>query len=233
MYPHEQQPQSQSSRSSFSDKGIDSQDSGDDMVPAFGLTGAESKAGSIRSDGKRELKENDCYDKLAYCWPRWKKWSYLAAIACVQVSMNFNTSVFPNAVKPLSEAFNIGEQEARTGQMIYLITYSIGCELWAPWSEEFGRWPILQLSMFLINIWQIPAALAPNWGTIVVARGLVSSLRLECALCHANIVCRVESRPLAVVSPWVLSPISTKPKTNSFLWHLLSYHPVLEQVSEE
>ncbi|PYH62003.1 MFS general substrate transporter [Aspergillus niger CBS 101883] len=157
MYPHEQQPQSQSSRSSFSDKGIDSQDSGDDMVPAFGLTGAESKAGSIRSDGKRELKENDCYDKLAYCWPRWKKWSYLAAIACVQ---------------PLSEAFNIGEQEVRTGQMIYLITYSIGCELWAPWSEEFGRWPILQLSMFLINIWQIPAALAPNWGTIVVARGL-------------------------------------------------------------
>ncbi|GKZ33983.1 hypothetical protein AbraIFM66950_004114 [Aspergillus brasiliensis] len=173
MYPHEERPQIQSSRSSFSDKGKESQDSGDGMVPAFGLTGAaEKEAGSIRSDGRRELKESDCYDKLAYCWPRWKKWSYLAAIACVQISMNFNTSVFPNAVKPLSEAFNIGEQEARTGQMIYLITYSIGCELWAPWSEEFGRWPILQLSMFLINIWQIPAALAPNWGTIVVARGL-------------------------------------------------------------
>ncbi|KAL4975529.1 hypothetical protein BDW66DRAFT_160334 [Aspergillus desertorum] len=66
--------------------------------------------------------------------------------------MNFNTSVFPNAVKPLSEAFNISEQHARTAQM----------------AEEFCRWPILQLSMFLINIWQIPCALAPNWGTIVV-----------------------------------------------------------------
>ncbi|KAJ5901549.1 sugar transporter [Penicillium taxi] len=126
----------------------------------------------IPSSQPRELKEHECYDKLGYCWPRWKKWTYLMAVACVQVSMNFNTSVYPNAVTPLSKAFNIGAQEARTGQMIYLITYSIGCELWAPWSEEFGRWPILQLSMFLINIWQIPCALAPNWGTIVVARGL-------------------------------------------------------------
>lgn len=130
------------------------------------------KEESVRSDGKRELKEQDCYEILGYSWPRWKKWSYLAAVAFVQVSMNFNTSVFPNAVKPLSKAFEIGQQEARTGQMIYLVLYSIGCELWAPWSEEFGRWPILQLSMFLINIWQIPCALAPNWGTIVVCRGL-------------------------------------------------------------
>lgn len=123
---------------------------------------------------KRELKESECYDKLAYSWPRWKKWSYLCAVAFVQVSMNFNTSVYPSAVKQLASHFAISEQHARTGQMIYLVTYSVGCELWAPWSEEFGRWPILQLSMFLINIWQIPAALAPNWGTLVVARGLVS-----------------------------------------------------------
>lgn len=128
----------------------------------------------VQSGGKRELKEHECYDKLAYCWPTWKKWAYLSAVAFVQVSMNFNTSVFPNAVKPLSSAFQIGQQEARTAQMIYLVTYSVGCELWAPWSEEFGRWPILQLSMFLINIWQIPCGVAPNWGTIVVCRGLVS-----------------------------------------------------------
>lgn len=137
---------------------------------------SEKSAGEPEVPEKRELKESECYDKLGYCWPRWKKWSYLAAVACVQVSMNFNTSVYPNAVKPLASYWHIGEQEARTGQMIYLVTYSIGCELWAPWSEEFGRWPILQLSMFLINIWQIPAALAPNWGTIVVARGLVGLL---------------------------------------------------------
>jgi len=56
--------------------------------------------------------------------------------------------------------------------MIFLVSYAFGCELWAPWSEELGRWPILQLSLFFVNIWQIPCALAPNFGTIVVFRFL-------------------------------------------------------------
>ncbi|KAI1335885.1 major facilitator superfamily domain-containing protein [Xylariaceae sp. FL0016] len=125
-----------------------------------------------RPDGKRELREDECYDILAYSWPAWKKYGFLSVIAGIQISMNFNTSVFPNAVKPLAAHFGVSEQAARVGQMVYLVLYSFGCELWAPWSEEFGRWPILQLSMFLINVWQVPAGLAPNFGTLIVARGL-------------------------------------------------------------
>ena len=56
--------------------------------------------------------------------------------------------------------------------MIFLVFYAFGCELWAPWSEEIGRKPILQLSLALVNIWQIPVALAPNFGTIIVGRAL-------------------------------------------------------------
>ncbi|TIA27288.1 general substrate transporter, partial [Aureobasidium pullulans] len=134
--------------------------------------GEQNEKAPVDAQGRRELRETDCPEILAYAWPTWKKWMYLSAIAGIQISMNYNTSVFPSAVTPLSEAFGIGQQEARTGQMIYLVLYSFGCELWAPWSEEFGRWPILQLSMFLINIWQIPCALAPNWGTILVCRAL-------------------------------------------------------------
>jgi predicted MFS family arabinose efflux permease len=80
----------------------------------------------------------------------------------------------PSAVNPIAEHFGISTQKARIGQMIYLVAYSFGCELWAPWSEEFGRWPILQLSMLLINVWQIPNMFAKNFGTIVVGRALVS-----------------------------------------------------------
>jgi hypothetical protein len=127
-----------------------------------------------RTDGKRELKEKECWDKLAYSWPRWKKAMYLASIAGIQISMNFNTSVFPSAVNPIADHFGISTQKARIGQMIYLVAYSFGCELWAPWSEEFGRWPILQLSMLLINLWQIPNMFAKNFGTVVVGRALVS-----------------------------------------------------------
>lgn len=128
--------------------------------------------GKPREDGKRELTDNDCYEKLGFCFPWYKKWAILSVIFTVQMSMNFNTSVYPNAVKPLAEHFHVSEQAARVGQMIFLVTYAFGCELWAPWSEEFGRWPIMQLSLFLVNIWQIPCALAPNFGTIIVCRAL-------------------------------------------------------------
>lgn len=65
--------------------------------------------------------------------------------------MNLNASLYANAVPLLSDEFHISEQAARVGQAVFLISYAFGCELWAPWSEEFGRWPILQLSLFLVN----------------------------------------------------------------------------------
>jgi MFS family permease len=86
--------------------------------------------------------------------------------------MNFNTSLYSNAIPGIAEEFNVSAQAARCGAMIFLVFYAFGCELWAPWSEEFGRWPILQLSMLLVNIWQIPVALAPNFATILVGRAL-------------------------------------------------------------
>jgi MFS family permease len=133
----------------------------------------DEKHKSDRADGKVELFDTDCYDKLGFHYSTFKKWSILSVIFVVQSSMNFNASVYANAVNDISEAFGVGKQAARTGQAVMLITYAFGCELWAPWSEELGRWPILQLSLFLVNIWQIPCALAPNFGTIIVGRALI------------------------------------------------------------
>ncbi|SPC67997.1 related to multidrug resistant protein [Ustilago sp. UG-2017b] len=100
------------------------------------------------------------------------KIAILCVIFAVQVSMNFNTSVYPNAVVGAAEKYRVSEPAARVGQMIFLVAYAFGCEFWAPWSEEIGRWPVLQLSLFLVNIWQILAALAPNYGSLIVARFL-------------------------------------------------------------
>jgi len=144
----------------------------------------KEKAGA-RADGKRELTEDDAYDLLAYNWPSWKKGMYLCSVATIQIAMNFNTSVYPNLITPLTEEFGITEQKVRTGQMIYLLFYSFGCELWAPWSEEFGRWPILQLSETLINIFILPAALANNFGSILAGRALVSMHSYDWALQHS------------------------------------------------
>ncbi|KAL4805007.1 major facilitator superfamily domain-containing protein [Aspergillus unguis] len=128
--------------------------------------------GKVRPDGTRELTEDDAYEALGFCFPWYKKWTILTVIFIVQSSMNFNSSTYSNAVSGLTTEFNISEQAARVGQMIFLVAYAFGCELWAPWSEEFGRWPIMQLSLTFMNIWQIPCALAPNFGTMVVGRFL-------------------------------------------------------------
>jgi len=125
---------------------------------------------------KKEITEEECYDELGFSFPTWKKWTVLSVIFIVQVSMNFNTSLYSNAISGadggITKRFGVSEQAARVGAAIFLITYAFGCELWAPWSEELGRKPVLQASLFLVNIWQLPVALAPNFGTILVGRAL-------------------------------------------------------------
>ncbi|KAF2092562.1 MFS general substrate transporter, partial [Rhizodiscina lignyota] len=121
---------------------------------------------------KIEITEEDCYDELGYSFPSWKKWTILTIIFLVQVSMNFNTSLYSNGLTGISDEFHVSAQAARCGAMIFLVLYAFGCELWAPWSEELGRWPILQLSLTLVNIWQLPVALAPNFASLMVGRAL-------------------------------------------------------------
>ena len=143
--------------------------------------GRRSRTGSIRdnptrferADGKIELQDIDCYDKLGFGYSTVKKWTILSVIFAVQTSMNFNASIYANAVGGISDTFGVSKRAARLGQAVMLIAYAFGCEVWAPWSEEFGRWPVLQLSLFLVNIWQLPCALAPNFGTMIVGRALV------------------------------------------------------------
>lgn len=126
----------------------------------------------VRPDGKIELSEVDCYDKLGFSFPTLEKWRIISVIFLVQVSMNFNTSLYSNAIGGIADEFDVSETAARCGAMIFLVMYAFGCELWAPWSEEIGRKPVLQMSLALVNIWQIPVGLAPNFATIMVGRAL-------------------------------------------------------------
>ncbi|KAL8665068.1 MAG: hypothetical protein Q9168_007783 [Polycauliona sp. 1 TL-2023] len=118
------------------------------------------------------LNESDSCHNLGYSWPVRKKWVILTVIFVVQCSMNFNASVYWNAVDGLTKRFDITPQFARIGQAVFLIAYAIGCELWAPWSEEFGRRGVLQLSLALVNLFQLPCALARNYNTIIAGRVL-------------------------------------------------------------
>ena len=86
--------------------------------------------------------------------------------------MSSTRSAHIHSVALLADQFGITQKTARLGQIVFLLAYAFGCELWAPWSEEPGRWGVLQTSLTLVNIWQIPCMLAPNSGMILAGRFL-------------------------------------------------------------
>ncbi|KAI5924613.1 major facilitator superfamily domain-containing protein [Camillea tinctor] len=107
---------------------------------------------------------------LGYAFPKWKKWLILCVIFLVQTSMNFNTSLYANAQEAISKGFGVSSTAAVTGAALFLVFYAFGCELWAPWSEEFGRVVVLQASLFLVNMFCLPVVLAPQFVSILVGR---------------------------------------------------------------
>ncbi|OQE83819.1 hypothetical protein PENNAL_c0030G00478 [Penicillium nalgiovense] len=165
------------------DGDVEKQDDSDGDIHSHGGASRPSRRkkegadGAVDGDAREELKEWECYGKLGYSFPWWKKWGIISVIFAVQTSMNFNASFYASSITLYAANFSISEQAARVGQMAFLVAYAFGCEFWAPFSEEFGRWPIMQLSLFFVNIWQLPCALAPNFGTIIIGRilGGVSS----------------------------------------------------------
>lgn len=42
----------------------------------------------------------------------------------------------------IAPKFGVSEQAARVPQLTFLVFYALGCQLWAPWSEEKGRWGV-------------------------------------------------------------------------------------------
>ena len=90
----------------------------------------QAKMEKLGTNDKYEITEDDCYDELGYSYSNKKKWYILTIIFIVQVSMNFNTSLYGNAIGGISTEFNVSKQGARVGAAIFLILYAFGCELW-------------------------------------------------------------------------------------------------------
>ncbi|KAK7744438.1 hypothetical protein SLS62_010163 [Diatrype stigma] len=127
---------------------------------------------SLSQQSKPELRSTDpdVKEQLAFSLPFRTKWAYLAIIFLVQVSMNFNTTLYSNGLRGISGEFGVSEGDARWGAAAFLIAYAFGCELWAPWSEEYGRWIILQMSLGLVNVFGILVALAPSFKAVIIGR---------------------------------------------------------------
>lgn len=125
-----------------------------------------------RRDSRTELTGKDPIAKatLGFAFPTAKKWWILTVIFWVQISMNYNAAIYANAVPGMAKEFGITPFQACLGQMAFLVAYGFGCEFWAPFSEELGRKWIMQVSLGLVNLFQLPCMLSTGFGTVLAGR---------------------------------------------------------------
>jgi len=114
------------------------------------------------------LNEHTSPERTAHAWSTRRKWCLLTVVAFCQISMNLNASVYSNAVPLLNDYFGI--TNARLGMTAFLVAYAFGCEFWAPFSEEFGRWPVMQASLGLTNTSVLLCATSNSFAGIIGGR---------------------------------------------------------------
>jgi MFS family permease len=144
-----------------------------EAADAIEIVPTQSHQDQAQPSGPLMLTEANSKKNTGYAFTNKRKWAILTVVGLCQTSMNYNAAVYSNAIGPLNEHYDLGSNHftnARAGMAWFLILYGIGCELWAPWSEEFGRKPIMQLSLFTVNIWQIMAGASTSWSHVLAAR---------------------------------------------------------------
>lgn len=70
----------------------------------------------------------------------------------------------------IASEFGVSTEVTTLCLSMYVLGYAVGPVLLAPLSEYYGRQPVYIISWFIVFIFQMPIALAPNIGTVIVCR---------------------------------------------------------------
>lgn len=100
-----------------------------------------------------------------------QKWALVWLLSAITLLTPLATSILSPAISILDNDFN--NTNPTLGSMtvsIYLFGYVVGPIFIGPFSEVYGRKPVMATANSFFCLWQIGCALAPNIETLVVAR---------------------------------------------------------------
>ncbi|KAK4048782.1 hypothetical protein OIV83_004548 [Microbotryomycetes sp. JL201] len=117
---------------------------------------------------KVEWEENDSANPQNWSKPR--KWLVTIFCALLTVVVTFASSAPSAGIKDIARDFGVGIVPANLVTAMFLFGFCAGPMLWAPLSEMFGRRPLFIFTFFGFAIFQIPCALTPTFGGLVVCR---------------------------------------------------------------
>ncbi|CAK9436199.1 uncharacterized protein LODBEIA_P07570 [Lodderomyces beijingensis] len=133
-------------------------------------------------------------------WPMWIKWLYTMFFSLAVISAAYGSSCLSGGLFTINDKYHVSTEVSTLTVSLMVIGFCVGPLIWAPLSEQIGRRPVYFISFGLYTIFNIPCALSPNIGGLLVCRflcGVFSSSALTNA--GASLVdIHSETRGLAI-----------------------------------
>lgn len=107
-----------------------------------------------------------------YNWNPKLRWLFTILLSLMVVCVAFGSSIVTGSLGPMSEKYHVSLEVSILSCSLMVLGFSVGPLIWSPLSEQIGRRPVYFISFGLYFIFNIPCAVAPNIGTILVCRFL-------------------------------------------------------------
>lgn len=105
-------------------------------------------------------------------WKPALRWTYTIVLSMMVVCVAFGSSIVTGALGDMNEKYHVAEEVSILSCSLMVLGFAVGPLIWSPLSEQIGRRPVYFISFGLYFIFNIPCAVAPNIGTILVCRFL-------------------------------------------------------------
>lgn len=150
-------------------------------------------------------------------WSRLYRWYITLVASSLVICVAYGSTFVTGGLDLIEERYNVSLEVATLTCSIMVCGFAVGPLLWSPLSEIIGRQPVYIISLTLYLIFNIPCALSPNIGGLLVCRflcGVFSSSGLSLAGGTIADIWNIEERGMAIAyfaaAPYcgpVLAPI--------------------------
>ena len=134
-------------------------------------------------------------------WSRLFRWYITMVASGLVVCIAYGSSIVTGGLGLIQEQYHVSLEVAILTCSIMVCGFAVGPLLWSPLSEIIGRRPVYIISLALYVIFNIPCALSPNIGGLLVCRflcGVFSSSGLSLAGGTIADVWDIEDRGMAI-----------------------------------
>lgn len=105
-------------------------------------------------------------------WSSWKRWLFTFILSTLVVCVAYGSACITGGLGTVQDRYHVSEEAAILSCSLMVIGFAVGPLLWSPVSDLYGRRVAYFVSMGLYVIFNIPCALSPNLGGLLVCRFL-------------------------------------------------------------